>query len=163
MELQPVTPEDVLLYQRIHCDPEMMQHLGGPFPKEEAPQILKRALAHVENGGAWLFKVMAHRDFPPAGTVCIWQSEHQGEPIHEMGWTILPSYQGRGLATQAVQALLDKAQTEGRWGPIHAFPATSNAPSNAMCKKMGFTLLEECDLDYSGRALRCNHWKLNRK
>ena len=38
------------------------------------------------------------------------------------------------------------------------FPGATNAPSNALCRKFGFELLEEVDVDYGGRALRCNRW-----
>ena len=50
MELRPVTADDVALYEAIHCDPAMMAHLGGPFPRERAPRILRNALGYVGRG-----------------------------------------------------------------------------------------------------------------
>jgi RimJ/RimL family protein N-acetyltransferase len=44
---------------------------------------------------------------------------------------------------------------------MHAFPPTSNAPSNALCRKFGFTLLGEHAFVYAGRTLQCNHWMLD--
>ena len=43
---------------------------------------------------------------------------------------------------------------------MHAFPPVTNAPSNALCRKFGFTLLGQRDFVYAGRTLRCNHWVL---
>jgi RimJ/RimL family protein N-acetyltransferase len=43
---------------------------------------------------------------------------------------VLPEFQGRGLGKRAVRMLLELALVDGRWGLVHAFPATSNAPSN---------------------------------
>ena len=74
---------------------------------------------------------------------------------------ILPQFQGRGLATKAVRAILDKARSEKRWPVIHAFPSTTNVPSNALCRKMGFSKIEECDLEWAGRMLHCAHWRLD--
>jgi hypothetical protein len=37
-----------------------------------------------------------------------------------------------------------------------------NAPSNAICRKLGFTLLEELEFEYPpGSFMRCNDWRLN--
>jgi RimJ/RimL family protein N-acetyltransferase len=57
--------------------------------------------------------------------------------------------------------VLDRARSTGRWDVLNAFPAVTNAASNAMCRKLGFTLLEEIDYEYRGRILRCNHWHVN--
>jgi RimJ/RimL family protein N-acetyltransferase len=45
---------------------------------------------------------------------------------------------------------------------VHAFPSVSNAPSNAVCRKLGFTLLEECEFEFPrGNFMRCNDWRLD--
>jgi hypothetical protein len=41
---------------------------------------------------------------------------------------------------------------------LHAFPATTNAPSNALCRKHGFALRGPIDYTYRERSLRVNHW-----
>lgn len=162
MELQSITLDDLFLYESVHCDELMMAHLGGAWPKERMPQKLRRDLASVESGSAWIFKIIPDDDSGlAAGTVCIWENSWRGAMINEIGWMILSDFQRRGLATKAVRAILDKARSERRWNDaIHAFPAVTNAPSNAICLKMGFSMIEECDLEYAGHLLRCNHWRL---
>jgi len=47
---------------------------------------------------------------------------------------------------------------------VHAFPSVDNPPSNAICRKLGFELLEAIDFEYppgSGGVLRCNDWRLD--
>lgn len=162
MELQNLSLDDLPLYESIFCDPRMMAHLGGAWPKELLPQKLKNNVASIEAGTAWIFKIIADGDSVcAAGSVCIWENSWQDESINEIGWMILPSFQGRGLGTQAVRAILDKAQAERRWDVIHAFPSTTNIASNSICRKIRFSLLEECDLEWAGRAFRCNHWRLD--
>jgi RimJ/RimL family protein N-acetyltransferase len=73
---------------------------------------------------------------------------------------ILPAFQGRGYARPAVRMLLQRAHADGHWGVIDAFPGTANAASNAICRGAGFRMLGEVDIDYGGRRLRCNHWRL---
>jgi hypothetical protein len=41
---------------------------------------------------------------------------------------------------------------------VHAFPATTNAPSNGICRSLGFTLHGERDTEFADRVLRTNHW-----
>ena len=164
MELIPLTTEDIKLYERVYCDPEMVKHLGGVvFDREQLPQKLRRDVESVENGRAWIFKIILDGDDERiAGSVCIWENNVHGESINEVGWSILPEFQRQGLATEAVRAMLDKARAEGRWDVLHAFPSVTNDASNAICRRMGFSLLEEVDLEWAGNRLRCNHWRLDR-
>lgn len=162
MELQNLTLDDLPLYESLYCDSRMMSHLGGAWSKEQMPQKLRDNVAFVEAGTAWIFKVIADEDsVGAAGTVCIWENSWRGESINEIGWMILPQFQGRGLATEAVRAMLDKAHSEKRWDVIHAFPSTTNAASNAICRKMEFSMIEECDIEWAGHIFRCNHWRLD--
>ncbi len=45
---------------------------------------------------------------------------------------------------------------------MHAFPNVDNAPSNAICRKLGFELLEECEFEFpKGHFMTCNDWRLD--
>ena len=45
---------------------------------------------------------------------------------------------------------------------VHAFPSVDNPPSNALCRKLGFTLIEECEFEYpKGSFMQCNDWRLD--
>jgi hypothetical protein len=41
---------------------------------------------------------------------------------------------------------------------VHAFPAVTNAPSNAICRSLGFLLTGEQFIAFNGRLMRANHW-----
>jgi len=159
MELQDISLEDLPLWEQMQCDPVMMAELGGPHPREKIPNILKNVLSYVESGRAWAYKIIL--DEQAVGSIGIWESDYEGQPINEITWMVLPAYQGRGICSQAVRAVLDKAHMEGRWDVIHAFTGVNNAPSNAVCRKAGFSMLEVCDVDYADRILHCNHWRID--
>jgi RimJ/RimL family protein N-acetyltransferase len=74
---------------------------------------------------------------------------------------VLTEFQGRGLASEAVRVTLQRARSEGRWEVIHAFPGMANGPSNGICRKLGFSKMEELDIESWGGTLRCNHWVLD--
>jgi RimJ/RimL family protein N-acetyltransferase len=157
VELVPYTDDDMWLTEALETDPRVMAELGGPWPREKIPEIHRRRLAAIAKG-AWSLKVVPEPGGQPVGAVMIWNSEFEGQPISETGWTILPEHQGRGYASEALRLLLARAAADGRWADIHAFPGVTNAPSNALCRKFGFELLGETDVEYGGRPLRCNHW-----
>jgi RimJ/RimL family protein N-acetyltransferase len=162
MELRDLSIEDLPLYERMLTDPGMMAELGGPLPRDGLWAKFQEVVASVQDGSVWYFKIVPDEGTgEAAGTVCVWEHEWMGARINEIGWMVLPVYQGRGLASQAVRAVLERARSEGRWDVIHAFPAISNAASNAICRKTGFIHLEECDFEYAGRILRCNNWQVD--
>src|SRR5205823_11813740 len=62
----------------------------------------------------------------------------------------------------ATEQAIELAREEGKHRFLHAFPSVDNAPSNAICRKLGFTFLEVCDFEFPpGNPLRCNDWRLN--
>jgi RimJ/RimL family protein N-acetyltransferase len=162
MDLRPLSLDDLGLYEAIHCDPVMMAELGGPLPAEGLADKLRRDVEDVEAGRTWVFVIISdHGPEAAAGTVAVWDHAVKGDLITEIGWMVLPPFQGRGLGSEAVRAVLRKARAEGRWEVVHAFPATTNGPSNAICRRMGFSLIDEEDYVFRGRVLRCNHWRLD--
>jgi RimJ/RimL family protein N-acetyltransferase len=58
--------------------------------------------------------------------------------------------------------VIEETRRQNRHRYLHAFPSVDNAPSNAICKKLGFELLGPCDFEYPpGHQLRCNDWRLD--
>lgn len=159
MELVTYTDADLPLTEEIECDPEMMRELGGPMDPAEIPSAHRRRLKAVEDGGWWL-KIIPDPAGPPAGVIGIWELTWEGSKTHEVGWMVLPAFQGRGVAGHALEMLISRACSDPRFQRIHAFPGVSNGPSNALCRKFDFELLEEVDIEYAGRPPRCNHWEL---
>jgi RimJ/RimL family protein N-acetyltransferase len=159
VELRPYTDADRWLTEALETDERVMSELGGAWPVDAIPQIHRRRLASIANG-TWWFTIVPVPDVAPIGMLGIFGSEFQGSAISEVGWSVLPEHQGRGYASAALRMVLERALADGRWGTIHAFPGATHAPSNALCRKFGFSLLGQETIDYGGRSLRCNHWAL---
>jgi RimJ/RimL family protein N-acetyltransferase len=137
----------------------MMRHLGGPEPPEKVAERLGRYMRHVEPGNR-MFKIVASGE--PVGSVGYWERDWRGGPVLEAGWSVIPEFQGRGIAATATAMALERARSDGLRRFVHAFPSVENAASNALCRKLGFTLLEECDFEYPpGHRMRCNDWRFD--
>ncbi len=160
MELVPCTTEDLWLTVALETDPRVMAELGGPWSIEEATATHARRLRSVDEHGGWWLKIVPDPEVGPVGSLVLWDSEWAGEPISEAGWMVLPEHQGRGYASAALRLMIERANADGRWGDIHAFPGASNGPSNGLCRKLGFELVGAGDADYAGRRFPVNHWVL---
>jgi RimJ/RimL family protein N-acetyltransferase len=160
--LRSITRADLPLYEAIHLDPAMMEHLGGPLPDEGLAEKLVRDAEATETDRYWVLVIVPDDDPDvAAGTIAIWDHVSNGEQINEVGWMVLLPFQGRGMGSAAAREAIERARTTGRWDVLHAYPPVANPRSNAMCRTLGFEMLEERDFEYRGRKLRCNHWVLD--
>lgn len=163
MLLRDVQTGDLDAYVRMRCDPVMMADLGGPLPRDGMAEKVARDVALAAADQGWIKMIVPDDDAPDvvAGIVTLWAHDTDGELITEIGWMVLPEFQGRGLAKRACRALLLRARDERRWGRVHAFPATTNGPSNGICRSLGFTLVGERDVAFADRTLRSRHWVID--
>lgn len=159
MHLRDVTLDDLDLYVRMRCDPVVMAELGGPLPREGVPDKLRRDVEAVERDESWI-AVIESDDGEPMGSVVMWRHDDDGDELTEIGWMVLPEFQGKGIGTAATAALIERARADGRWGAIHAFPGVTNAPSNGVCRSLGFTMVETVDIEFEDRPMSTNHWVL---
>lgn len=162
VRLEPWSDGDLSLLEKLLGDPKMMTHLGGPESRE---QILRRHIRYVrlpEDGTDHMFKIVWGPQAEAVGNVGYWRKTWRDKAIYEMGWLVLPEYQGKGIATEAAAVVLEHARRKPRYRFMHAFPSVSNAASNAICRKLGFILVEECRVEYPpGRSMTVNDWRLD--
>jgi RimJ/RimL family protein N-acetyltransferase len=164
VRLRDVELGDVGAYVRMRCDPVMMAGLGGPLPREGIVDKVARDVKAAAADEEWIKMIIPGQPAPDvvAGSVALWShGDEGGAPVTEIGWMVLPEFQGQGLAKRAVRMLLEQAREDGRWGLVHAFPAVSNGPSNGICRSLGFRLAGERDVTFAGRVLRANRWVID--
>ncbi|CAL9343566.1 GNAT family N-acetyltransferase [Streptomyces sp. DH-12] len=163
MQLRNVVPDDVDAYIRMRCDPVMMAHLGGPLPREGIPDKVRRDARDAAADVSWIKMIVPDPAAPDvvAGTVTLWSHDTDDGPVPEIGWMILPEFQGRGLGKRAARTLLERARDENRWGVVHAFPAADNPASNGICRSLGFRFVAEREVTFADRVLRSNHWAID--
>lgn len=161
VRIEPWGEGDLPLLKKLLGDPAMTEHLGGP---ESDEQLVRRQVRYeqlVASGKGRMFKAVLQEAGEAVGSVGYWDSIHNGEEIYEIGWLVLPAFQGRGIAGVATTLAIAMARADGKHRFLHAFPSVENPPSNALCRKLGFTLVEECEFEYpKGHFMRCNDWRL---
>jgi RimJ/RimL family protein N-acetyltransferase len=169
VRLVPWTEEDFPLLVRLNA-PEMTEHLGGPETPEKLEARQKRYVAAAKSGiirdsgaayAAYVFKTVLEPEGVGVGGVNFWDRDWKGEAVYEMGWGVLPEYQGRGIASASVAQAIHLARATKRKQAVHAFPSVENPPSNGICRKLGFVLLGATQFEYpKGHWMLCNDWRL---
>ena len=102
-----MTAEDGELLQLMDANPEIMNTLGGVRPPEESRAYSTRQAGHWKDHGFgwWTIFDRASNEFVGRGGLRHIEVESQVEI--EIGYALLPSYWGRGLATELARTAKD--------------------------------------------------------
>ena len=158
--LQPWSEKDLSLLEKLLGNPDMMKYLGGPESQEQIYERHQRFLRLPESDQ--MFKIVLGRDSKAVGSIGFWEKTWRGDLVYETGWFVLPEFQGQGIATQAAEAIIARARLEHRHQFIHAFPSIHNISSNTICRKLGFSLIEECQFEYPPKHfMTVNDWRFD--
>jgi len=158
--LEPWGSGDLPLLERLMGDPGMTEHLGGP----ESPEKLRERQARYERleGGDRMLKIVEVASGAGVGSVGFWTKEWREEQVYEVGWMVVPEFQGRGIAVAATAQAIELAKRDGKHEFMHAFPNVDNGPSNAICQKLGFEPLGASEFEFpKGHLMMCNDWRLD--
>lgn len=162
VRLVPWSEGDLALDLQMLGDPEMTRYLGGPESAEHIAQRHARKLRLPDSGSGRMFKLVLQATGEAVGSVGYWENSWHGEDIYEIGWLVLTAFQGRGIASAATAQAIVQARADGRRRFLHAFPSVENGPSNGICRKLGFTLVEAFESEYpKGHFMQCNDWRLD--
>ena len=160
VSLEPWGSDDLPLLERLMGDPRMTGHLGGP----ESPDKLRERQSRYEHleGADRMFRIVDVASKQGVGSVGFWTKEWRDLEVYEVGWMVVPEFQGRGIAVAATAQAIELARRDAAYRLMHAFPNVDNVPSNAICRKLGFELLEACEFEFpKGHLMTCNDWRLD--
>ena len=162
VRLEPWAEGDLPLLRRLLGDPAMTEHLGGPESEEKLVERQARTSASATPAPAGCSRSSTRRAASPSARSATGRRTGATTTVWETGWSVLPEFQGRGIAGEATRQAIDAARADGKHRCFHAFPSVDNAPSNAICRKLGFELLGAFDFEYPpGHPMRCNDWRLD--
>ena len=159
VDIRPWSEADFPLLERLMGDPAMTLHIGGPETPAKIRERHERYCRIGSSGTGRVFAIVVGPDKRSAGWIGYWEKEWRGRYIWETGWSVLPEFQGQGIATKATMDMIELVRAEKKHRYLHAFPVPDNGPSNAICRKAGFTFLGEVEFEYPpGNFDRSNDW-----
>ena len=130
VRIKPWGEGDLPLLKKLLGDPAMTEHLGGPESDEQLIKRQARFERLTESGNGRMFKIVHEATGEAVGSVGYWDSTYQGEDMYEMGWSVLPAFQGQGIASAAVTQALVIAQADGRHRFLQSLWPRSRFPEN---------------------------------
>jgi RimJ/RimL family protein N-acetyltransferase len=140
-----------------------MEHLGGPESPETIAERHEKYVHLPETGTGEMFKIVEAATGESVGSVGYWDRDETEGQVYETGWSVLQEFQGRGIATIATAQLIELLRAGRTRKYLYAYPSEDNAPSNAICRKLGFEVVGMTEYEYpidSGNIMRCNDWRL---
>ena len=137
------------------ADPEVVRHISGvPSSREQSWSRILRYSGHwtLLNYGYWLVEERDTGEF--VGEVGFSDYHRAIQPsldgMPELGWVLARHAQGKGYATEAVQASL-------RWAKTHFAPSTQIASMITAENVASLRVAEKCGFRLRGAGIHRNH------
>ena len=146
--VRELTLDDLDALFELYGDGEIDKYTDSLYPYEEEKEFQR---AYIENMyryfgyGLWL--VCSKETGRLIGRAGLEHREYHEEIELELGYIIGSKYQGKGLATEVCQAILEYAKENTGFERINALVEDGNDASIRLAEKLGFIHWEDFDLD----------------
>lgn len=127
--------EDFETFAQFWADPGTMAFVGGPIPRQDAWRRMLYFIGHWQLRGFGFFIVEDTATGELVGYCGAQRPVDKPEP--ELGWCVLPQYQGRGYATEAMRAVLGFASSDLGWTTAISLIADGNLACRSVARKLG--------------------------
>jgi RimJ/RimL family protein N-acetyltransferase len=157
-------PEDAEAISAYRSDPRVHRYQGwertDPIGVRE--EIEAMAARRPGDPGGWVqFSVEARDGGWLVGDVGM--SPADDEPgVMKVGYTMAPTFQGRGYATEAVGALVAFAFDELGAEVVRAYASAANAASIRVAEKVGMQLMERYERTHDGETWQGVRYEIRR-
>ena len=146
----------------MQADPQTMATLGGVRDAATSRRMLEEWIAHwdAHGFGLWLARDAATNEF--AGRGGLKHTVVGGRPEIEVAYGFLPSFWGRGLATELAEASVRAGFEDLDLPDLVCFTLTTNRASQRVMQKTGFVFereVEHAGLPHRLCRLRAADWR----
>lgn len=146
--LRSWTESDLEPFAAINADPEVMEFFPECLTREQSDQFAGRIIDSLEREGFGLWALDVDDRF--AGFVGLNRTAFETPmgPHVEIGWRLARWAWGRGLATEAANAVQKHALDDLGLPEIYSFTTVKNIRSEAVMRRIGMTRRPDLDFDH---------------
>ncbi len=128
-------------FAAINADPEVMRHFLAPLEREDSDALLRRIAGELDERGWGLWALEERASGRLLGFTGLAPVPFQAPftPAVEIGWRLVRSHWGHGLASEAARASLTYGFEELALAEVVAFTFAGNARSRAVMRRIGMT------------------------
>ncbi|MFJ6419197.1 GNAT family N-acetyltransferase [Paeniglutamicibacter sp. NPDC091659] len=136
--LRPHAEADASWLLQVYSRPEVARYLlDDPWTAEIARKKTSERIAKTDlDGDAGALALVIEHDQTPVGDVILWFTDRERRSA-EIGWVLDPDHGGKGLATEAVRAVLDLAFDHYRVHRVAAQMDGRNMASAKLARRAG--------------------------
>jgi RimJ/RimL family protein N-acetyltransferase len=150
--------EDLDGFAAVNAQPEVMRYIhdGRTLDRAATAERLAAYQGHWDEHGFGLYAVEVKKTGELAGFTGLAVPTFLPEilPAVEIGWRFGRAYWGRGLATEAAQAVVAQARAELRLRRLVSIHVVGNEASTRVMVKLGMLLERETVQPDTGREVR---------
>jgi len=136
----------------LRSSDEVNKYIDRPKANDidEAIAFINKVNIGVANDN-WLYWVICFKDNPMLiGTICLWNLNEE-ESKAEVGYELIPEYQGKGIAKEALLKIIEFGFDNVQLNKIEAYTYKENLSSTKLLEKFNFVrdLHEESKIDFT--------------
>ncbi len=138
LNLRKVVPSDVDRVYYLRSDKEINKYI------KRAPQTREMAIAHIQllddnlkTDKAIAWGITTKESDVLIGSICLWNFS-EDKKTAEVGYDLDPEFQGKGIMSEALKAVLDFAFNQRGFKTVEAYTDYRNIPSKKLLKLHGF-------------------------
>jgi RimJ/RimL family protein N-acetyltransferase len=148
--LRPWQDRDLAPWCAMNADADVRRYFSNIATEEQARGEAQRCSDAIAQRGWGMWALEVPGVFPFAGFVGLAVPRYDAPwiPAVEIGWRLMRSAWGKGLATEAAQAALDFGFSRLALPEIVAITAPSNTPSRRVMDRLGLVHDEAGDFDH---------------
>ncbi len=138
LKLRKLRESDAAVILELRSNEDVNKYLDRPHMKQikEAEKFIAKINKGI-NRGEWFFWIINNLDGKSIGTICLWNF-NLNKTIAEIGFEILPEFQGKGLMKEAAKAVIHFGFETLNLNEIRGQVAKANKRSIYLMKKLGF-------------------------
>lgn len=132
-------PSDLAPFATLNADTEVMRYFPATLSREASDDIAYRCKHLIEQRGwgFWAAEELATGTFIGFIGLHTPAAELPFSPCVEVGWRLLKSHWGRGLATEGAEASLSYAFQKLNLAEVVSFTSIHNLKSEAVMQRLG--------------------------
>lgn len=152
LRLTPFEPFDWAFFRRLREDRTIMRYMASIAPEKETRRVFAARLTAPHT-----FIIRAHNDDTPLGDIGL-QISTQNREEADIGYTVVPAAQGKGIASEALRAVCEYAFNQTGVKAINAYVLADNSGSVRVLEKAGFVRTQVLEKAYEIDGVRYDDW-----
>ncbi|USD66806.1 GNAT family N-acetyltransferase [Vibrio sp. SCSIO 43136] len=139
LQLTPVEPKDLELFQKLFRCPETTKYLPGgqPYDDDYIEQYLEQKQEHWLRGFGTF--VVVDKTAPSVKLGYAGVEEIDDSNLLDIRYALLPEFQGQGYALEAARAAIEFTFEREGCAEIFGVAVPANSPSVSLLEKLGMT------------------------